>query len=213
MSIVIRSGVETDAAGLAELAARTFQETFAADTRPEDLALHIGRAFGPAQQQRELADAAITTLLAEIDGQLAGYAQLRVGTAPDCVSGDSPVELWTLYVARSWHGRGVAQALMQRVEVEAVRHGGRPLWLGVWERNARAKAFYLKTGFVDVGSHVFMVGTDPQTDRILVRRLNPPVNGAACLRRPPHQTVYRRSQDDAFDVRSRDTDISSGTST
>ena len=49
--------------------------------------------------------------------------------------------------------------------------GGRTLWLGVWERNARAKAFYGKNGFVDVGSHVFMVGTDAQTDRILVRQL------------------------------------------
>jgi GNAT superfamily N-acetyltransferase len=73
---------------------------------------------------------------------------------------------------QSWHGRGVAQALMQRVELEASRRGGRTLWLGVWEHNARAKAFYRKNGFVDVGSHVFMVGTDAQTDRIWVRPLS-----------------------------------------
>jgi hypothetical protein len=54
------------------------------------------------------------------------------------------------------------------------------LWLGGWERNERAKAFYLKTGFKDVGSHLFMVGTDPQTDRILVRGLTTSgSNGAA----------------------------------
>lgn len=174
MSIVIRTGEESDAASLAELAARTFHEAFAADNRPEEMAHHISRAYGTSQQQRELRDPAITTLLAEVEGRLAGYAQLRFGAAPDRVAGESPVELWRFYVARSWHGRGLAQALMRRVEVEACRRGGRTLWLGVWERNARAKAFYARTGFRDVGSHLFMLGTDPQTDRLLVRQLPPP---------------------------------------
>jgi ribosomal protein S18 acetylase RimI-like enzyme len=61
------------------------------------------------------------------------------------------------------------------VELEANLRGARTVWLGVWERNARATAFYLKTGFKDVGSHVFMMGTDPQTDRILVRQLPTPI--------------------------------------
>lgn len=180
MSIMIRSGGATDATALSELAARTFRETFAADNRAEDMALHLAHAYGTSQQQRELVDPNITTLLVEIDGQLAGYAQLRSGVAPECVTGESPVELWRFYIAQPWHGRGVAQALMRRVEFEAYRRGGRTLWLGVWERNARAKAFYHGSGFMDVGSHAFMVGTDAQTDRILVRHLPTGItNGAA----------------------------------
>jgi diamine N-acetyltransferase len=169
MGITIRRGVATDAAELAALAARTFRETFAADNRPEDMALHIAETYGTSQQGRELADPSITTLLAEVDGQLAGYAQLRSGSAPACVTGVSPLELWRFYIARLWHGRGVAQALMDQVEVEAGQRGARTLWLGVWEHNERAKAFYRKCSFADVGAHVFMVGTDAQTDRIWVR--------------------------------------------
>ena len=90
MSVGIRVGEASDAAALAELAARTFRETFAADNRPEDLALHMARSFGPAQQEHELLDPAVATLLAEIDGQLAGYAQLREGMAPACVTGEGP---------------------------------------------------------------------------------------------------------------------------
>ena len=179
MNVVIRTGEESDASALAELAARTFQETFAADNRPEDMALHLSRAYGTSQQHRELADPDITTLLAEVDGQLAGYAQIRVGRVPDVVREQSPVELWRFYVARSWHGRGVAQTLMRRVELEASRRGAGTLWLGVWERNARALAFYFRTGFRDVGSQVFMVGTDAQTDRILVRQLPAPIENGA----------------------------------
>ncbi len=35
----------------------------------------------------------------------------------------------------------------------------------------RAEAFYRKFGFVVVGSHAFVLGTDVQTDRLMARRL------------------------------------------
>src|SRR5438270_14028981 len=168
---MIRSGEASDATALAELAARTFRETFAADNRPEDIAGHIANAYGTSQQQRELADPDIATLLVEVDGQLAGYSQLRSGVPPACVNGEKPVELWRFYIAQPWQGRGVAQALMNKVERAACLLGARTLLLGVWERNERAQAFYRKRGFIDVGSHLFMVGTDAQTDRIMVRPL------------------------------------------
>jgi diamine N-acetyltransferase len=169
MRTTIRPGVPADAAALAELAARTFRETFAAENRPEDMALYLAQSYGPSQQGRELVDPTIATLLVEADGQLAGYAQLRSGPAPECVTGVAPLELWRFYIDQPWQGRGLAQALMQRAVLEAGQRGARTLWLGVWERNGRAQAFYRKCGFVDVGSHVFMVGTDAQTDRVLVR--------------------------------------------
>ena len=45
------------------------------------------------------------------------------------------------------------------------------LWLGVWEHNPRAQAFYRKAGFADVGSKVFVVGTDAQADRVMLKAL------------------------------------------
>lgn len=172
MSFIIRSGVPADAPSLAALAARTFTEAFGADNTPEDLALHLAQSYGPAQQGRELEDPAMVTLLAEADGVLAGFAQLRRGSAPPCVDGPAPIEVQRFYVGREWHGRGIAQALMQRALEEGMRAGARTVWLGVWERNPRAIAFYEKCGFRDVGSQVFTVGTDPQTDRVMMRPLD-----------------------------------------
>lgn len=169
METTIRLGEPADAAALAELAARTFRDSFSAENNPEDLAQHLATAYGPAQQGRELADADIVTLMVQKGEELGGYAQLRRGPSPACVNGDAPIELWRFYVVAKWHGQGIAQALMQRVIDEAARAGARTLWLGVWERNPRAIAFYTKCGFVDVGAHVFMVGTDPQNDRIMSR--------------------------------------------
>ncbi len=166
---MIRPATAADAGPLAEFAARTFAEAFAGANDPEDMALYLSSAYGLAQQSAELADPGLSTLLAEADGRLAGFAQLRRGPAPPCVTGRRPIELWRFYVDRLWQGRGVAQALMRAALAEAARLGAATLWLGVWERNDRARAFYRKCEFLDVGSKRFMLGHDAQTDRVLAR--------------------------------------------
>lgn len=170
-SLRIRTGTISDAALLAELAARTFRESFGAENTPEDMALHLARTYGEAMQRRELADPALTYLIAEVDGATAAYALVRAGPAPGCVTGKGPIEVLRFYVERPWQGRGVAQTLMAACESEARRRGGQTLWLGVWERNERARRFYQKMEFVDVGSQRFVVGNDPQTDRVLSRQV------------------------------------------
>jgi ribosomal protein S18 acetylase RimI-like enzyme len=78
------------------------------------------------------------------------------------------IELWRFYVDKAWHGQGVAANLMETAEASRRRRGATSLWLGVWQRNARAQAFYRKHGFGKVGSQVFVVGSDPQTDDVLL---------------------------------------------
>lgn len=170
-TFTVRSGTAADAAALAALAGRTFAETFAAANDPADMALYLSRTYGRAQQERELSDPEMVTLLAESGGELIGFAQLRPGAPPPCVEGPRPIELQRFYVDSPWQGRGVAQTLMRATVAEAVTRGASTLWLGVWERNERAQGFYRKCGFVDVGSQPFVLGTDRQTDRIMSRPL------------------------------------------
>lgn len=169
--ILIRRAGDADAPRLAEFAQRTFAETFGADNSAENLAAHVSKSFGPAIQLREIDDPNMITLLAELTTTLAGFAQVRRSTPPPCVTGKSPVELLRFYVDRPFHGRGIAQTLMGAVDDVARDLGGYTLWLGVWERNPRAIAFYMKCGFVDVGEHAFVVGTDEQIDRVMARSL------------------------------------------
>ncbi len=171
MTPMIRRATHAEAPALTELAARTFRDTFAADNRPDDLALHLATAYSPLRQARELADPDIITLVADDHGTLVAFAQLRRGPPPAEVRGPAPIELWRFYLAADWHGRGLAQQLMAAVIAAATAAGAASLWLGVWERNPRAIAFYRKAGYVDVGAHIFVVGTDSQTDRIMERPL------------------------------------------
>jgi GNAT superfamily N-acetyltransferase len=174
---MIRLALPEDAAPLAALAERAFRDTFAADNTPEDMSAHVAQAYSPAHQARELVDPAHTTLVAVgPSGELTAYAQLRDCTAPACVTGPAPLELQRFFVAAAHHGKGLAQELMAAVLEAAARRGAATLWLGVWERNPRAQAFYRKFGFVDVGAHTFILGSDHQTDRLMARSL---VGGSA----------------------------------
>jgi ribosomal protein S18 acetylase RimI-like enzyme len=174
----VRPAAPSDALRLSRLGARTFRDAFAAENRPENLDAYLAKAYGVQQQSAELGDPSIATLIAEADQEMVGFAQLRGGSAPGCVTGPRPMELWRFYVAREWHGQGVASALMAAVVAEALGRGARTLWLGVWERNARAQAFYRKSGYVVVGRQSFMLGSERQTDLVMTRAVDQPVGVA-----------------------------------
>ena len=122
---------------------------------------------------------AVASLRAELAryGDLAAYAQLRFGPAPACVRADHPGEILRLYVHRDWHGRGLAQRLMDTCLAALRDRGADVVWLGVWEHNPRAIAFYRKFDFTEVGDHVFPVGDDPQRDIVMMRSLPNPHPG------------------------------------
>lgn len=168
-SPIIRRAASADAHLLAELAGRTFSETFAAENTPEDMAAYVAASFNPAQLGAELSDSRSIFLIAEIDEVAVGYARLHAGDVSKSVAGEGPIELVRLYVSAEWLGRGVGEALMRACISEAQREGYRTLWLGVWEHNGRARAFYRKWAFREVGEHIFQLGADRQTDVLMER--------------------------------------------
>lgn len=167
-----RAALVGEATALARFAERTFREAFAADNRPEDMDAYCATAFTPEVMRSLLVDPSMTTLVTVTDdGELAAYAQLRPQAPDHDPDMPAPLELWRFYVDQVHHGRGMAQHLMHAVLDASHARGAATLWLGVWEHNTRAQAFYRKFGFVVVGSHTFVLGTDAQTDHVMARRL------------------------------------------
>ncbi len=170
-AIHVRPATPFDAALLADLGRRTFAEAFAAFNTAEDLRLFLDQTYHEAIQARELAESEAWHLIAEANGEAVGFARLRRGEVPGCITGPDPLELQRIYVLQAWLGLKAGPALLQRCLDEAWALGARTLWLGVLERNDRARAFYRRHGFTEVGEHTFVVGTDPQRDVIMVRPL------------------------------------------
>jgi diamine N-acetyltransferase len=167
--MAIRLAHTSDAASLSQFARRTFVDTFGSQNRPEDMEIYLERTYSEARQLAELRDETVITLLSEADGVINGFAQMRRGPSPPFVTGESAIEVVRFYVDRPWHGHGIAHALMLSVEETARSLGIGTVWLGVWERNDRAIAFYRKLGFATVGSQPFILGTDVQTDHVMMK--------------------------------------------
>jgi GNAT superfamily N-acetyltransferase len=167
--LVIRRATLDDAPALAALGASAFAASFAHSCSADDLAAYLASTYSPAHQRAELVDPATRVLVAD-DGdgtELAGYAMLHEGPAPPCVAGPRPIELARLYARAGATGRGVGARLIDACKADARGRGFGTLWLGVWEHNHGARRFYERHGLLDVGAHLFMIGADAQTDRLM----------------------------------------------
>jgi diamine N-acetyltransferase len=175
-SISIRRARPEDAAALTAFASSIFAETFGPDNAPEDMASYLADAFSVERQAAEIADDQGLVLLVEVltasSLRLIGYAHLLAEPPPPDVGDPDAWELRRFYIAAEWQGRGLAHDLMQEVLRSAASIGAQTIWLGVWEHNPRAIAFYRKHGFREVGSHPFLLGKDAQTDIIMARGLD-----------------------------------------
>jgi len=171
MTFRIRPATLEDAAILADLGERTFRETFEPLYDPADFAAFLAEAYGPEIQQAELADPSRPALVLEAGGVPVGFAQLWLDHREPCVPGARPAELQRIYLLRSAQGGGQGAALLGACEGAVRDQGADVLWLGVWEQNAKALAFYARCGFREVGEHSFRIGTRLDRDLILAKDL------------------------------------------
>jgi ribosomal protein S18 acetylase RimI-like enzyme len=160
-----------DADKLAEFAARQFVQSYQHLMEPAELEAYVAANFTAEKQRAELSDLNCTTFLA-LDDSIIGYAQLAVASLPECgTDARQPAELKRIYIDRSWHGKGIAQELLQLVQQEAQRRACDQLWLAVWEINDRAISFYSKNGFEKIGRQGFPIGNEVQSDYVMAKPL------------------------------------------
>ena len=171
----IRLATPDDAPALAAAGSAFFRDTFGPANRPEDIEDYLAHAFSESRQRAEITESGARILIATgSDGEIVGYVHVRLGAMPPSTSSapaGRSAEIARLYADRQWHGHKLGAALMDAAVASAVQWGAELLWLGVWEQNPRAIAFYAKHGFVDVGEQEFLLGSDRQSDRIMARHL------------------------------------------
>ena len=168
----IRFATIADVALLVRLGVETFHDTFSEMNTPSDMELYLQNNFNQAQVASELNDPDNIFLIAESSGTAAGYAKLRKGSTPLELAGKNVIELERLYVDKWFIGKNVGKLLMERCLLLAKEQGFTTVWLGVWEHNHRAIAFYAKRGFEKFGAHPFMLGTDLQTDNMMKKDIS-----------------------------------------
>lgn len=166
-----RKGTPADAEMLADLGWRTFDETFAAYNKPEDMAAFRPTMYSSALQAAELADPATEFLIAEVEGEAVAYVKLNTNDAPESITAEKPLQISRLYLLQKWTGRGLGDMLMELCLNIARQQGYDVVWLTVWEHNSRAYRFYQKYGFKEVGELEFILGNDVQRDLYMQREV------------------------------------------
>lgn len=171
--IKIRRAEIEDAETLADLSYKTFWDAFHEhpENAPEDMAAYMEKAFSNETLRAELSDENVIFIIAEFENELAGYAKITLGAIEDGIVAEKPIELNRLYSHQKFLGKGIGQKLMDECFQIAKENDCDAMWLGVWEFNPRAQAFYKKYGFREVGTHIFQLGSDPQTDLLMQKDL------------------------------------------
>ncbi len=159
--IVLRKLTIDDLHELRALGRRTYYEAFAKDNSAEDMRLYLDEAFSETRLSREISDPNTHFYFAELAEATAGYCKINFGPAQTESIADA-VELERIYVDADFQGQGVGAAMMEQAIALARAEKARYLWLGVWEKNPLAIAFYRQFGFERFGQHIYQLGTDPQ---------------------------------------------------
>lgn len=167
MTIDYFTPAAADAPALAAMAEQCFTETFGHLYAPHNLAAFIAQAYGPTGLQAEVSDPAITIRAARENGAIAGYAKIGPVSLPANDPAPDAIELRQLYVLQPWQGSGLARSLMEWTIETARARGASELYLSVYIDNLRARRFYERYGFTDIGPYAFMVGDHADEDRLL----------------------------------------------
>ena len=157
---------------IADLSRRTFYDTFAPHNTPENMEQFMETQFTREYLIKQVGAPRNTFLLAWLGEQPVGYVRLYEGIElPRGIAGTNSIEVARIYAEQRVIGKGIGTALMGACIDLARGKGKQWIWLGVWEHNHRAIAFYEKMGFEIFDRHIFLLGQDVQYDWRMRRRL------------------------------------------
>lgn len=171
MSIIIRSAIPDDAELIADLSRKTFYDTFAQYNTKENMDKYMNEQFAREMLINEVENGNGYFFIAFDMERPVGYVRMHDGDKYEAFGNKSSVEIVRIYADQPVIGKGVGSVMMKFCMEEAKRMNRAILWLGVWEKNDRAIAFYEKWGFEKFGEHDFWLGDDRQTDWLLMKEV------------------------------------------
>lgn len=171
LQLMIRLVKSQEVEELVKIGRHTFIEAFAAQNSEEDLLLYVDSTFTTEQMSQQIKNPFSEHYFAVFEDRIIGFLKINTGSAQTEKQDDEALEVERIYVLKNFIGQGIGQSLLDKAFQRAREKDCKSIWLGVWNKNERAIRFYQKNGYKVVGEHVFLLGTDEQTDLIMRREL------------------------------------------
>lgn len=165
--IKITKATSDDLLRLQAIGIQTFRETFDDSNSEEDMQNYLAKSFNLEKLSAEVNNPGSEFYLVSSDEAVIGYLKLNFGDAQTELKESDAMEIERIYVIRDFQGRKVGQLCYEKALETARTRKMKYVWLGVWEKNAKAIAFYEKNGFVEFDRHLFKLGEDIQTDLMM----------------------------------------------
>ena len=169
---IVKIGVES-VQDLRDISCETYYDTFKESiVNPQDMEDFLREAYSIETLSQELENPESEFFFLYQEDRLVGYLKLNVGAAQtEQGVSENTLEIQRIYVRPSEKRQGFGTVLMDFAMQHAKDAGYDSVWLGVWEHNDAAQAFYKGHGFVRVGEHVYWTGNQADTDHILLKKI------------------------------------------
>ncbi|MDV2684360.1 GNAT family N-acetyltransferase [Alkalihalophilus lindianensis] len=156
---------------LQEISYETFNETFKHQNSLENMNAYLEMAFNLTQLEKELSTLYSEFFFVSFHNEVVGYLKVNTNDAQSEEMGDESLEIERIYIKNKFQKHGLGKYLLNRAMEIAMERNKKKVWLGVWEKNENAIAFYKKKGFVQTGAHSFYMGNEEQVDLIMTKTL------------------------------------------
>ncbi|MDR7071047.1 GNAT family N-acetyltransferase [Fictibacillus barbaricus] len=171
MAINIKKCSIEDTHKLQEISCETFYETFKHQNSPENMNAYLEKAFNLNQLEKELSNQYSQFFFVYFHNEVAGYLKLNTDDSQSEDMGDEALEIERIYIRNKFQKHGLGKYLLNKALTIAMEANKKKIWLGVWEKNENAIAFYKRMGFVQNGTHSFIMGDEEQLDLIMIKAL------------------------------------------
>ncbi|MCY8137588.1 GNAT family N-acetyltransferase [Bacillus inaquosorum] len=171
MTINIKKCSQEDLKILQEISIETFNDTFKDQNSPENMKAYLESAFNAKQLEKELSNTSSQFFFVYFNHEVAGYLKVNTDDAQSEEMGKESLEIERIYIKNKFQKHGLGKHLLNKAMEIALQRNIKKVWLGVWEKNENAIAFYKKMGFVQIGAHSFYMGDEEQIDYIMTKTL------------------------------------------
>jgi len=162
--VTIREIGQRDISNLHRFAIDTFVESFAHQNTQDNMDAYIAEHKSFDKLKAEIERPESVFYVAMIEEEIVGYLKINWGHAQTELQDTFGMEIERIYVSKNQQGKKIGQMLMEKAKEIAIAKNKAFIWLGVWEKNEKAIAFYTKLGFRAFSTHPFFLGSDLQTD-------------------------------------------------
>lgn len=156
---------------LRKISIQTFTETFSEYNSEANMRKYISENLSITKLTSEFENPGSSFYLVSYNEKVIGYLKLNAGSA-QTEPNNNALEIERIYVQQEFHGKKVGLCLFEKAKTIALENHYDYIWLGVWEKNTKAIAFYQKLGFVEYDQHAFVLGDDEQTDMMMKLKVN-----------------------------------------